>query len=83
MPEYTCKVNMAGPSTAYGGKTYFNLSDIGGAFQEVWFVAPDVIHNEMLATALTAVSTSAEVLVFLASTVSGTEVTYMYVSGKP
>jgi hypothetical protein len=65
LPWYDCTVNRVGPA-ADGTETanpviFINLSDRAGAFQNYWFYAANVAKKEMLATALTALSTGSPV----------------------
>lgn len=72
---YRCKVEKVGP--ADDGRVFFYLNDSGGRFVR-WFIAPDGIKREMLATALTAISTGKFVDVLLSSTVEYSESHRMY-----
>lgn len=68
MPEvfgYTCTVNMVG-AAGDGGEgpnpvIYINLTDSRGSFQNAWFFALDAAKNQILATALAAVSSHRQV----------------------
>jgi hypothetical protein len=74
---YNCDVTRTGP----GGdnKTYIMLRDRAGAFPERWFVAIAARQKEMLATALTAITTSLTVRASLASTDEYAEIASLFV----
>jgi hypothetical protein len=59
---YSCTVISTGPMT---GTTYVMLTDAGGAFTQRWFPCNPNYANQILATALTAVSLGKTVLVYL------------------
>lgn len=61
MAWYTCNVTSAGPASD-GTETpvpvvYIQLTDQGGAFTDQWFYAAEQAKDQMLATALSAIST--------------------------
>jgi len=61
MPWYTCQVNEAGPATDGTETTppviYIALTDQAGTFSGQWFYAAENSKDEMLAVALSAIST--------------------------
>lgn len=64
---YTCMVQEVGPASD-GGETaapviYINLTDVAGGFEGYWFFAAENSRNEMLAVALSAMSTGRQVTV--------------------
>jgi hypothetical protein len=59
-------VNEVGPAEDLG--VYVNLTDTAGAFTGIWFTATDAIKGQMLAVALTAISTGYAVEAALVST---------------
>ena len=59
---FNCSVNFACP--ADDGVIYIHLREEGGQFDR-WYKAYDGMKREMLATALTAITTGLPVLVFL------------------
>ena len=59
----TCEVLRTGP--AENGKIYIALSDVNGSFGFRWFEAIDIWAKEMLATALTALTTGFHVTALL------------------
>ena len=73
---YTCTVDKAG--TGWKDHVYIRLSDTGGSFTNVCFVAPDGRKKEMLAVALTAMTTGKSVLVNLSGTAGGSVILEMY-----
>lgn len=77
---YDCDVIRAGPG---GDNTiYIMLRDQGGAFPERWFVALPAQQKEMLATALTALTTSLSVRASLEATSEYTQISRLYVQAK-
>jgi hypothetical protein len=61
MPWYTCQVTEAGPA-ADGTETtppviYIELTDQAGSFSAQWFYAAENARDEILAVALSAIST--------------------------
>jgi hypothetical protein len=74
---YNCDVIRAGP----GGdnKIYVMLRDKAGAFPERWFVALPAQQKEMLATALTAMTTSLSVRASLDAIDENTQINRLYV----
>jgi len=75
---YTCTVDKAG--TGWNDHVYITLSDTAGtpAFTGVNFVVPDTRKKEMLAIALTAITTNKSVLVKLSSIGGGSVIESMY-----
>jgi len=73
---YTCTVEQAG--TGWKNHVYIRLSDTGGSFTNVCFVAPDGRKKEMLAIALTAMTNGKNVSVNLSSTTGGSVIQAMY-----
>ena len=75
---YTCTVDRAG--TGWNDHVYITLSDTAGtpAFTGVNFVVPDTRKKEMLAIALTAMTTGKSVLVNLSDTSGGSVIYGMY-----
>ena len=75
---YTCRVDKAG--TGWNDHVYITLSDTAGtpAFTGVNFVVPDTRKKEMLAIALTAMTTGKSVLVNLSDTSGGSVIYGMY-----
>jgi len=73
---YTCTVDKAG--TGWKDHVYIRLSETGGSFTNVCFVAPDGRKKEMLAIALTAMTTGKNVSVKLSSTIPGSVIESMY-----
>ena len=57
---FICTVDAAGPTQS---GIYISLSDISGTFEKKWFRCPDNVSNEMLATALTAMTNNMKVSV--------------------
>jgi hypothetical protein len=74
---YNCDVIRAGP--AEDNKIYVMLRDKGGAFPERWFVALPTQQKEMLATALTAMTTSLSVRASLNAVDEYTQINRLYV----
>ena len=73
---YKCTVEKAG--TGWMNHVYIRLSDTGGSFTNVCFVAPDGRKKEMLAIALTAMTTNKNVLVKLTDTAGGSVILEMW-----
>ena len=73
---YTCTVEKAG--SGWRDHVYIRLSDTGGSFTNVCFVAPDGRKKEMLAIALTAMTTGKNVSVNLSSTTPGSVILEVY-----
>ena len=73
---YTCTIEKAG--TGWANHVYIRLSDTGGSFTNVCFTAPDGRKKEMLAIALTAMTTGKSVLVNLSDTSGGSVIYGMY-----
>jgi len=73
---YKCTVEKAG--TGWRDHVYIRLSDTGGSFTNVCFVAPDGRKKEMLAIALTAMTTGKNVSVNLSSTTPGSVILEVY-----
>jgi len=75
---YTCTVDKAG--TGWKDHVYITLSDTAGtpAFTFVNFVVPDTRKKEMLAIALTAMTTGKSVLVNLSSSAEGSVILEMW-----
>ena len=73
---YTCTIEKAG--TGWANHVYIRLSDTGGSFTNVCFTAPDGRKKEMLAIALTAMTTGKSVLVNLSDTSGGYVIYGMY-----
>jgi len=63
---FKCIVNEVGPADDL--VVYLNLTDLGGAFNGTWFKAVDSMKTQMLAVALTAISTGYTVEAALSST---------------
>jgi hypothetical protein len=72
MATFTCDVKHAGANK--DGKIHIVLNDQGGAFGDTFFVAPTVAANQMLATALAAISTGFPVHADLDSTNDGSTI---------
>jgi len=62
---FSCTVNMAGPSE--NGSISVHLREVNGQFNK-WFVAAAAVKKEILATALTAISASLKVSVYVTTT---------------
>ena len=73
---YKCTVEKAG--IGWMNHVYIRLSDTGGSFTNVCFVAPDGRKKEMLAIALTAMTNGKNVLVKLSGTTGGSVILEMY-----
>jgi hypothetical protein len=89
MPWYTCQVSEAGPA-ADGTETtspviYISLTDQGGTFSGQWFYAAENAKDEILAVALSAISTGFLVEAAAVAPNSGgtpyTEVSRLYLIG--
>jgi hypothetical protein len=65
---YACKVEMAGPGW---GTIYLQLTDKSASFTKKWFIPAANSSNEMLATALTALSNGLMVTVYTDTNQSG------------
>lgn len=76
MPWVTCDVTQAGP--AENGTIYIALRAVDNSFHH-WFVAVPQMEREMLATALTAISSSKQVSTFLTDTVAYSTINRLYV----
>jgi hypothetical protein len=63
--SFTCTVNRAGP--AENGNILIHLRETSGKFDR-WFTAHNAVKKEMLATALTAISTGLKVSAFVTTT---------------
>jgi hypothetical protein len=74
---YNCDVIRTGPGG--DGNIYIMLRDKAGAFDSTWFVALPAQQKEMLATALTAVTTRLSVRVSLDATAEYTQINRLYV----
>lgn len=75
MPWVNCEVTKTGP--AADGTIFVALRADDGSFHR-WFKAVSGMKKEMLATALTAISTSKKVQVFLTDTVAYSTVNNLY-----
>jgi hypothetical protein len=76
MPWATCDVTQAGP--AENGTIYIALHATDNSFHN-WFVAVPQMEREMLATALTAVSTGKRVTTFVTDTAAYSTINRLYV----
>jgi len=65
MPAFACLVQETGP--AEDGEIYVRLRAVSGEFDNRWFKAYPSLKREMLATALTGISTGFNVNVELVS----------------
>jgi hypothetical protein len=68
--QHTCTISQAGPSMNNEGQTpnpmvLFLMSDVKGAFSNYWFFAPQATKNQMLATAIAAMTSQMQVNVFV------------------
>ncbi len=69
---FTCTVDSAGPFASAAtpnlpaDPVFLTLTDLGGAFQQRVYYAADSIKREILAVALTAISTQRQVGAFVA-----------------
>ena len=72
----TCEVMRAGP--AENGVIYIALKDVGGTFNH-WFQAVPSQKNEMLATALSAISLEKKVSVWLTGTAAYSTINRLYI----
>jgi len=77
MAWHVCEVMKAGPSE--DGTIYIALRDVGGAFSSRWFVAMNPVKKEILATALTAMSTGLTVDTSLSDTAEYSTLNRIYV----
>ncbi len=75
-PWATCDVTRAGP--AEKGTIYMALRATDGSFQE-WIIAVPQMEKEMLATALSAISGSKRVSVYLTYTAAYSTINRLYV----
>ena len=75
MPWTTCDVTQAG---AENGTIYIALRASDNSFHN-WFVAVPQMEREMLATALTAISTSKRVNTYLTDTAAYSTINRLYV----
>lgn len=78
MPWVECSVTRAGP--AENGTVYIALRAKDNSFHN-WFVAVPAVEREMLATALTAISTGRDVTTSLTATSAYSTVNRLYVRG--
>lgn len=76
MPWTVCTVNRAGP--AENNIIYIHLRATNGSFS-AWFSAVDNMKKEMLATALTAITTGKSVDAFLTDTTAYSTINRLYV----
>ena len=76
MPWKVCDVTQAG--AAENGVIYIALRATDGSFHN-WFIAYSQMEKEMLATALTAISTSKRVNTYLTGTSGFNTISRMYV----
>jgi len=79
MPWKDCDVTRAGP--AENGTIYIGLRAVDGSFPSRWFNAVSNMEDQMLATALTAVSAKKRVTVFLTSTTAYSTINRLYIHG--
>ena len=75
---YNCDVIRAGPG-GEGTTIYIWLRDKGGAFDTTTFIANPAQQKELLATALTALTTRLSVLTALDATTENTQLNKLYV----
>jgi hypothetical protein len=75
---YNCDVIAAGPA-ADDLKVHIRLRDKAGAFDSTWFEANPAQQKEMLATALTAITTRFSVSAVLDATTEGSQLIKLYV----
>ena len=75
---YTCTVTMVGPG---GGVNYIQMTDTASpaAFESRWFIANSARSEEMLATALTAISNNMNVTVNISGTVRFSYIYNIYI----
>lgn len=78
MPWVDCKVTRAGP--AENGTVYIALRAKDNSFHQ-WFVAEPTMEREMLATALTAISSGHDVSSLLSATTAYSTINRLYVHG--
>ena len=78
MPWVDCTVTRAGP--AENGTVYIALRAKDSSFHE-WFVAEPTMEREMLATALTAISSGHDVTSSLSATTAYSTINRLYVHG--
>jgi hypothetical protein len=76
MPWVTCTVERAGP--AENSVIYIALRATNGSFHH-WFQAVPAMKKEMLATALSAISTDKQVSAFLTDTAAYSTINRLYV----
>ena len=74
---YDCDVIRAGPGG--DGSIYIMLRDKAAAFDSTWFVALPAQQKEMLATALTAVTTGLSVRASLDAITENTQINRLYI----
>lgn len=72
---YACKVEAAGPGW---GAIYVQLTDKSSTFTKKWFSVPAANAKEVLAVALTAMSSGIQVLVYADPSVSGNPAIYTF-----
>lgn len=78
MPWFKCEVTNAGP--AEDGVTYIALRDVDGTFPARWFNAVDSRGKEMLAVALTALTTKGKVDAFITDTAEYSTLNRLYLN---
>ena len=78
MPWVDCHVTRAGP--AENGTVFVALRATNNSFHE-WFEAVPAMQREMLATALTAISTGNQVSASLSATTAYSTINRLYVHG--
>jgi hypothetical protein len=78
---FRCRVVSAGP--ADDGVIYIQLTEVNGAWTERWFGALEEYKREMLATALTAMSTGYTAQTELSSTDEYSVINRLYVTSSP
>ncbi len=79
--QCTCEVTAAGAAAPPADTgVYIRLRDTGGAFDDRWFVAPEVKSREMLATALSALAIGLHVWTELESTNEYSSIHTLYVT---
>lgn len=76
MPWFNCQVTQTGP--AEDGSVYVGLWDDKGSFKDRWFKATDKIEKEILATALTAMSTGFKVAALVEAPAQYSELKRLY-----
>jgi hypothetical protein len=74
---FACNVTMTGPAET--GEIYIRLREVGGQFEK-WFSAVGQERKEMLATALTAISTGYRVTAALSTTDEYGTINRLYVT---